>query len=139
MSFVPPAITVFFSVTVDTVPLGNWTKMSGLGMQIATVDRSDTAMTFFQHHLPGAITYNDIVLERQVSADTSLSMNWFSTYHMVPIPVTAQIVCLDGQHQPIYMWELLGVTPRAWKGPSFDAGGPAVSTETLTISHMGFV
>jgi phage tail-like protein len=139
VSFTEPAVTAFFSVTVDSVPLGNWTKMSGIGMSINTDDRKDSAMSFFQHHLPGALIYNDITLERPVNAYTSLTMNWFSTYHMVPIPVTAQIVCLDGQKNPIYAWELLGVTPRNWKGPSFDAGTAQIGTEVLTISHMGFV
>jgi len=126
-------------VTVDTLSLGNWTKMSGLGMQIATTDRSDTAMTFFQNHLPGALTYSDITLERQVGPATALTLNWFSTYHMVPVPVTAQIVCLTQDSEPVMSWELLGVSPFSWKGPNLDAGNAAVGSETLVIKHMGFI
>ena len=62
-----PGISVFFTVSLDVVDLGMWSKMSGLGMTIATTDRPDTAMSFFQHHLPGHMTYSNIVLERPVS------------------------------------------------------------------------
>ncbi len=139
MSIIPPAISVFFSVTVDTLPLGDWMKMSGLGMTIQTQDRTDAAMTFFHHHLPGAMVYNPITLERPVGPDTALSMNWFSAYHMVPVPVTAQIVCLTADHEPVMSWELLGVSPSSWKGPSLDAAAPAPGMEQLVIHYQGFM
>lgn len=134
-----PAISVFFSVTVDTLSLGNWTKLSGLGMSLNTSDRADTAMSFFHNHLPGALTYSPITLERQVGPETALTMNWFSTYHMFPVPVTAQIVCMTQDREPVMAWELMGVSPASWKGPNLDAASPNVGTEVLEIKYMGFV
>jgi phage tail-like protein len=135
---IPPAISTLFSVIIDGVALGTWNKMSGLGMTIATQDRSDSAMTFFQHHLPGALTYSDLVLERLVNNFTATTMTWFSTYHMLPVPLTASITAMTSNGTPVMAWELLGVTPFQWKGPSFDASNPQPGTETLVIKHMGF-
>ena len=67
-------------------------------------------------------------------------MSWFSAYHMLPIPTSAQICCIDQTGSVIMAWDMLGVSPIAWKGPSFDANSstnPAM--EQLTIQHMGFM
>jgi phage tail-like protein len=134
-----PGISVFFTVSLDVVDLGMWSKMSGLGMTIATTDRPDTAMSFFQHHLPGHMTYSNIVLERPVSADTATVMNWVSAYHMLPVPTAAEIQCVDQSGSVVMSWDLLGVTPVSWKGPSMDVYANNVATEVLTLAHMGFM
>jgi phage tail-like protein len=140
MSDVVPAITHFFSVSVDSVDLGHWTKMSGIGMSIATTDRPESAMTFFQHHLPGALQYTQITLERPVGEESGAVMAWINAYHLLPVPTAGQIICLDQTGTPVMMWEMIGVTPVSWKGPSFDASaGPNVAMESLTLAHMGFL
>jgi hypothetical protein len=38
------------------------------------------------------------------------------------------------------MWEMMGVSPVKWTGPSMDAStGVAMAMESLTIAHMGFL
>jgi phage tail-like protein len=134
-----PGLSVFFSVILDVADLGTWTKVSGLGMKIATEARGDTAMTFFQHHLPSHVEYENIVLERPVSPDTQTVIDWISAYHMLPVPTAAEITCLDSNMQPLMAWGLLGVSPVSWRGPSFDANSPSLATEVLTVAHMGFM
>src|SRR5262245_13577228 len=80
-----PGISLFYKVTLEVVDLGFWTKCSGLGMTIATDHRGDSAMSFFQHHLPGHMQYETLTLERPVSGDTATVMNWISAYHMLPV------------------------------------------------------
>jgi phage tail-like protein len=140
MSDTNPGITHFFTVSIDSVDLGSWTKMNGIGMTIATVDRPESAMTFFQHHLPGALQYSNITFERPVSPDSAAVMAWVSAYHLLPVPTAGQIVCLDQTGSIVMMWEMIGVTPVSWKGPSMDAfGNPNTAMESLTIAHMGFL
>jgi phage tail-like protein len=134
-----PALSVFFSVSLDVIDLGMWSKMSGLGLQIESKSRPDSAMSFLEHHLPGHITYNHITLERPLSTDSQLILEWISTYHMLPIPTAGQIICLDQTGTPIIMWEMIGVSPVSWKGPTLDAHGLSVVTEQLTLAHMGFL
>lgn len=132
-------ISVFFTVTLDVVDLGYWTKVTGLGMTIATTDRGDSAMSFFQHHLPGHLTYDKITFERPVSPNSANIMNWISAYHMLPIPTGGQICCIDQTGGVLMQWDMLGVSPVTWKGPNFDANQHNAATEQLTIQHMGFM
>jgi phage tail-like protein len=134
-----PGVSVFFTVSVDAIDLGPWSKLSGLGMTISTTDRPDTAMSFFEHHLPAHMTYSHITLERPVSADSATLMSWLSAYHMLPIPTAGQINCVDQTGAVLMSWQMFGVTPVSWKGPSMDALSPAVATEVLTLAHMGFL
>jgi phage tail-like protein len=135
-----PGISLFYKVTLEVVDLGFWTKASGLGMTIATDHRGDSAMSFFQHHLPGHMQYDTLTLERPVSADTATVMNWISAYHMLPIPTTGEVACVDQTSQKIVMtWEMFGISPMSWKGPSLDANTTNVATEVLTLAHMGFM
>jgi phage tail-like protein len=132
-------ISVFFTVTLDVVDLGYWTKVTGLGMTISTTDRGDTAMSFFQHHLPGHLTYDKITFERPVSPNSANIMNWISAYHMLPVPTSGQISCVDQTGAVLMTWDMLGVTPVTWKGPNFDANQHNAAMEQLTIHHMGFM
>jgi phage tail-like protein len=134
-----PGLSVFFTVSLDVIDLGMWSKISGLGMQIEHKSRPEAAMSFFEHHLPGHITYNHITLERPLSSDSQMIMDWISAYHMLPIPTAGQIICLDQTGTPILSWDLIGVCPVSWKGPTLDAHGLSVVTEQLTLAHMGFL
>lgn len=133
-------LSMFFTVTLDGVDLGYWTKVSGLGMSISTTDRGETAMNFFQHHLPAHLTYDKITLERPVSPNSIAIMSWISAYHMLPVPTTAQICCKVVHTDEIVMsWDMIGVTPVSYKGPNFDAASTSPAMEQLTIQHMGFL
>ena len=135
-----PGITHFFSVSIDSVDLGSWMKMSGIGMSIETKPRGDSAMTFFQHHLPGSMIYDHITFTRPVSPDSAAVTAWISAYHLLPVPTAGQIVCLDQTGSIVMMWEMIGVTPVKWVGPNMDAsGGVSAAQESLTIAHMGFL
>jgi phage tail-like protein len=139
MSVMNPGISVFFSVTVDAFDLGDWTKMSGIGMSIQTDDRPESAMNFFEHHMPKHMHYEPISLERPVSPETGLVMAWISAYHLLPIPTAGEIRCLD-QHGAVLMtWSMFGVSPVSWKGPNMDASANHIAVEVLTFRHMGFM
>lgn len=140
MSDSGPGISHFFSVSIDSVDLGSWMKMSGIGMSIESRARGDSAMTFFQHHLPGPMTYDHITFTRPVGPDSAAVTAWLSAYHMLPVPTAGQIVCLDQTGSILMMWEMMGVSPVKWVGPSMDAStGVSTAMESLTIAHMGFL
>jgi phage tail-like protein len=133
-----PAISVFFSVEVDGIDLGSWTTCSGLGMEIETETRGDTSMTFVTHHLPGHLKHSNLVLGRPVSPDTAKVMAWFTSFHMVPTPTSAQVTALDPGMRTVMSWQLLGVTPVKWTGPSFDAAQLQVAREQLELAYESF-
>jgi phage tail-like protein len=45
----------------------------------------------------------------------------------------------DAGGEEVASWNLTGVYPSKWTGPSLDANGKAVATETLELVHNGFL
>lgn len=134
-----PILTSFFEVTIDGVDLGSWTGVSGISMSFQHEPKVDSAVSYLQNHLPGPLTYGDITLTRIPNAMTNATMAWFSTYHMLPVPATAEIKGKDGQQNTVISWELIGVVPKQWTGPSFKMGDASHGVETLVLSHWGFL
>ena len=135
-----PAVSVYFTVDIDgAFPLGSWTTCSGLGIQIETAARGDSSMSFLMHHLSGHVTYTNVVLGRPVSTETQRVIDWMNTYTMMPVALSAEIKALDPTGSPIMKWQLWGVCPVKWTGPSFDAATPRVATEQLEIAYQGFL
>ncbi len=133
-----PAVSVFFSVELDGIDIGSWTTCSGLGMEIETEQRGDTAMSFVMHHLPGQLKYTNLVLGRPVSPDTAKVLTWISAFHMLPTPTQAQVTAMDSTGGTIMSWDLLGVTPVKWTGPSFDAAQLQIAHEQLELAYQSF-
>lgn len=140
-----PGISVFFNVTLDVVDLGHWVKVSGIGMELDTQTRKDTGMNFLQYNLPAHLKYTNITLERPVCADTSNVLNWISSFHLLPVPSSGAITLMrsgvgaEAQAEVLMTWQLYGVSPVSWKGPSLDASNPGAAMESLVLAHMGFM
>jgi phage tail-like protein len=41
--------------------------------------------------------------------------------------------------KPIWQWDLTGVIPVRWTGPSLSAESAKIATETLELAHHGFL
>ena len=123
---------------MDGVDIGSWTTCSGLGMEIETQARGDTAMSFLMHHLPGHLKYTNLVLGRPVSPGTAKVLAWISAFHVLPMPTAAQVTALDPAGGMVMTWSLLGVTPVKWTGPSFDAAQLQVAHEQLELAYQAF-
>jgi phage tail-like protein len=52
---------------------------------------------------------------------------------------TATITLLDAHGAEVIHWDLRGVHPNSWVGPSFDAGSSKIAIETLELVHEGFL
>jgi phage tail-like protein len=51
---------------------------------------------------------------------------------------TAEISALDPEGHPLATWNLEGVYPVRWTGPSLDISNNQVASETLELAHNGF-
>ncbi len=134
-----PGLSVYFSVEVDGADLGDWTTCSGLGIHIETQSRGDTAMSFVMHHLPGHVSFSNLVLGRPISPHTEKVVNWITSFAMMPMPTLAQVKALDPAGGLIVAWNLFGVIPVKWTGPSFDATSLRIAEEQLELAYKGFL
>ncbi len=132
-------LTTYFNVSIDGMNLGGWTGVSGISMSFAHEAKVDSAVSFLQNHLPGPLTYGPITLTRIPNEFTNATMAWFSSFHVLPVPATAEIVGKNGSGGTVISWELIGVVPKNWTGPSFKMGEATPGTETLVLEHWGFL
>lgn len=134
-----PGLSVYFAVEVDGVNLGAWTTCSGLGIEIESEPRTDSAMTVLMHHLPGRVKYTNLMLGRPVSPETAKVISWITAFTTLPVPTAAEVRALDPMGGTIMTWSLFGVRPIKWTGPSFDAAQLSVAKEELELSYQGFL
>lgn len=134
-----PALSVFFSCDVDGVDLGTWVTCTGLGIEVETEPRTEGAMGFLMHQFSGRLKYTNLVLSRPVSADTAKVMTWLATFSVLPLTTSAEVKAYDTNGTALMTWDLFGVVPVRWTGPSFDAASLSVATETLELAYQGFL
>jgi phage tail-like protein len=138
-----------FAVEVGGVSLGRWAQCQGLGVTFEPFAYMEGGMYEMVRYLPGQIKYNAIKLTRAMSKDQSKSVkDWLSKradeYNSIEgnlaySDLTANIKLFDAHGDEVMSWDLRGVHPQSWSGPTFDAGAAKVATETLELVHEGFL
>jgi phage tail-like protein len=137
----PVAIQARFSVTVDGIELGYFSKVEGLGVTVKT-DKFDQGGTHnFSYVVPSSLQWSDIKITRPVAqgnTDLAQLVAAGGDRTVAPIRHTAVITFFGVDMTPIMSWSVQGVLPTGWTGPTGDVGSTSAATETLTLSHHGF-
>ena len=133
-----PAVGLYFSVTIDGVKLGSFSTCEGLSVEVQTEDREEGGENGFVHKLPVRMKYSNVKFTRPIGPDSKSIVEWFAKLATGIERTTAHITALTPDTQPLVTWDLEGVIPVKWQGPSFSAESPKVATETLEIAHHGF-
>ena len=133
-----PALSIRFHVQVDGVDIGSWTECSGLGAEFEVFEWKEGGNNGFVHHLPGRISYPNVTLGRAIDQDSANLAAWFSGLEQSVTRKTAAITAFDGNKREIVTWNLTGVWPVKYSGPSLSSDGAGVAKETLELSHNGF-
>lgn len=136
---VEPAVTVCFSVTIDKDNLGSFNSCDGLGVEVVIEQREEGGNNGFVWQLPTRIKYTNIKLSRPICDDTTKVMAWLSSMTTGVTRQTASITAMSTEGQPVATWQLNGVIPVRWTGPSLNLDSPKVAVETLEIAHHGFI
>ncbi len=139
MAYEDPGLTLRFTVKIDGMPLGDWTKCDGLSMEFHVQEYEEGGMNSFIHRIPGRAKYGNIKLSRPLNKGSMAVSAWMTSLMAVVKRQTAEISVYDSSDQQITQWNLVGVYPVKWSGPTLDTEGKQVATETLEIAHNGFV
>ncbi|MER7848978.1 phage tail protein [Kitasatospora sp. NPDC096077] len=131
------ASSVFFSLTIGGNDLGEFTTCSGLGAQVEIEQYAEGGNNGFSWQLPGRITWTNITLTRAVTADTLKIARWLNEIVRKVEPKDGEIVALRPDLSRIVGWQVLGIVPVRWEGPSFDPSNSQAAVETLEIAHAG--
>ena len=136
----PHAQSLRFRVKIDGHgDLGNWSKCDGLAVEYDVYEYKEGGENAFVHRIPGRAKYQNIKLTRPVNKDSSKVASWMAKLKIEVKRQTAEISALDTEGHPIATWNLEGVFPVKWNGPSLDIGANSVAMETLELAHNGFL
>lgn len=136
---VDPGIGLYFKVDIQGQNLGSFITCDGLGVDVETEDRIEGGNNDFVWKLPVRMKYSNVKFTRPLGKDSVLVVKWLAKMASAGMQgTTATITCLTPQGRPLVAWNLQGVLPVKWQGPSFSAESPKVAQETLEICHTGF-
>jgi phage tail-like protein len=134
-----PGLGYQFTVKIDGAPLGDWTKCDGLSMEFHVTEYEEGGMNSFIHRIPGRAKYGNIKLTRPLNSKSQAVSAWMTSLMATVKRQTAEITVMDPSGEQVASWNLVGVYPVKWSGPTLDADGKMIATETLEIAHNGFV
>jgi phage tail-like protein len=133
------ASTTFFQLTIAGNQLGDFHTCTGLGAQVEVEQVVEGGTNGFVWQLPSRISWSNITLTRPVTADTAKVAGWLAAIIHRVDPQDGEIVALQPDLTPIVRWQVLGIVPVNWQGPSFDPASSQAATETLEIAHHGLL
>lgn len=133
-----PATSVFFSVQVDGYDLGAFSSCEGLGAEVVMEQREEGGNNTFVHQLPTRLKYPNVKLSRPLTDETTKVADWFASMTTGVERRTATIVAKHADGSDIATFNLTGVVPVRWSGPSFTLDSAKPATESIEIAHHGF-
>jgi phage tail-like protein len=134
-----PAVTVCFRVTIDDQELGTFTACDGLSVEVTTETREEGGNNTFVHILPTRMKWSNIKLTRPINGDSEALADWLAGMAGTVSRTNACIEAMTLDGSVVTKWDLTGVIPVKWQGPSFSVDGAKVATETLELAHYGFI
>ncbi|MFF9358172.1 phage tail protein [Streptomyces sp. NPDC014741] len=131
------ATSVFFRLMIGGNDLGAFHTCSGLGAEVELEQYAEGGNNGFTWQLPGRITWTNITLTRPVTTDTLKIARWLNDTIQRVERKDGEIVALRPDLSRIISWQVQGIVPVRWQGPSFDPASSQPAIETLEIAHEG--
>jgi phage tail-like protein len=133
-------LTTRFLVDIDGFGLGGWATCDGLAVTFELQPYKPLGHNDYLPVLPNRVVYPNITLARAITKESAPTvMEWLSKMAGKGAGATAEITLLDPRREKVTSWKLKGVYPVKWKGPSLNAKGHDIATETLELAHEGFL
>jgi phage tail-like protein len=131
-----PALSLTYKCTIDgLISLGTWTKIEGLGFSYQVTEYREGGVNTYIHKIVGPVRYENVRLSRPVDSDSELIYVWLMANLVKIVPQTMAITAMDSAGNEITTWNLAGVVPVKWSGPSLDINGNQIAMETLELVY----
>jgi phage tail-like protein len=131
-----PALSIVYKCTIDGfIPLGIWNKIEGLGFEYQVTEYREGGINGYTHKIIGPAKYTNLRLSRPVDSNSQYLSMWIQSQMVKVIPQTMSISALSSAGEEITTWNLAGVLPVKWTGPTLDIMGNAIAMETLEVAY----
>jgi phage tail-like protein len=135
-----PALSITYKCTVDGfIPLGIWTKIEGLGFEYDVFEYHEGGVNGYTQKRLGPMKYTNLRLSRPVDSNSQWLSLWLTMQAVAVVPQTMAVSALDSTGAEITTWNLAGVVPTKWTGPTLDIMGNAIATETLEVIYQEII
>jgi phage tail-like protein len=135
----PFSAACFYKVKIDTCPVGGWTKVDGLSINIDNEQKEEGGNPFWKRLLVKGIKYGPITVTRPVSSDTGLLIAWFTTVAAKLVPGGMAIELQHPDGSTLHTWTLMNAVPTSYKVTSLGAGQTEIVMESVTFEHQGIL
>jgi phage tail-like protein len=134
---IDPLLSHRFLVEIDGLLVAGFSEVTGLGLELETVDYREGGVNEFVHRLPGpARSPANLTLRRGVTMIDFL-WRWQEDAARGRIRRRNGAIILRGQNLEFVAWSFLDGYPARWTGPDLRAGDSVVALESLEIAHRG--
>src|SRR5215203_4229617 len=123
-----PAVTVCFGVEIDKNEIGAFNSCDGLGCEVVLEQREEGGNNGFVWQLPTRVKYSNVKLTRPVGRDSAKLTAWLASFASGVRRQTATISAMTADRTVVATWNLDGVVPVRWTGPSLNPDSPKVAT-----------
>lgn len=140
-----PPFTGRFILTVGGQPIGSFTEISGLSVQIDTEELAEGGQNHYTHKLPGRMKWPNLVLKRGITDSDNL-FEWFAACSGEGLAEAnnkverrfGTVSLLDVAGKKVRSWTFAGAFPVKWTGPRLAASSRDLAVEELEVCHRGF-
>lgn len=109
-----------------------FTELSGLSVEMQTMDYEEGGTNTFVHKLPGRLKVGNITLKHGLTKS-----NEFLKWCMKIERKNVTVVMYDVSGKPVVRWHFNKAYAVKWTGPNFTADSTAMALESVEITHQG--
>jgi phage tail-like protein len=109
-----------------------FTEVSGLQVEVQTMDYEEGGTNSFVHRLPGRVKVGNVTLKHGLTRS-----NEFLSWCMKPERRHVTVVMYDSMGKPVIRWNFNDAYPVKWVGPQFTADSTAMAMESIELAHRG--
>ena len=136
-----PVTELRFKITVDPLTtIGQFAECSGLSAEYEIFEYQEGGVNDFTHKLRGRVKWPNLVLKRGVTYQDAF-LKWFFESRNTDRKKrgTIELSLLDDTAKEVRKWTFAGAFPVKWQGPTLNAKGNNIATESLEIAHQGLL
>lgn len=124
----------WFAVELDNGITGNFTEVSGLGVEIEVVDKTDTNARTETRKRAGTAKYNEIVLKRTFFGDKEF-WDWAKKIRDGGLEYRCDgaVVLFDMSGSETGRWTFVNCWPSKWSASDLDVGSDDLMEEEITL------
>ncbi|MGH9187366.1 MAG: phage tail protein [Acidimicrobiales bacterium] len=134
-----------FVLEIDDRPIGWFTEVSGLEVEVEVETIEEGGENSFVHKVPGRMKWPDLVFKRGLTQSDNL-FEWLDGSAGAGLEAagntlkrsTGAITLLSRAGKALRAWEIEGAFPVKWTGPTFASGSDDTADEELRVAHHGF-